>query len=217
MSRLLNIYFINIDLGPPASLAKSNLQLPLHQKRITKGPTSAVPKSTTGVFCGLSSNSDSAHSVHFPAEDPLLELPQASEPWELPSSIMSSECVSTLEQALSDFEARYLKTQKRIQSLADGLQQISQLQQQQQLIALPTPSSKNSDNILQNPICRAPLPALPNEFNGYHSKGQAFLRSCQTYIFLCLESFSDDQIKNVWALSYMKLGRAAKWAACIFK
>ena len=29
MSRLLNIYFNNIDLGPSASLAKSNLQLPL--------------------------------------------------------------------------------------------------------------------------------------------------------------------------------------------
>ena len=30
MSRLSNIYLNNIDLGPPASLAKSNLQLPLH-------------------------------------------------------------------------------------------------------------------------------------------------------------------------------------------
>ena len=29
MSRLLNIYSNNIDLGPPTSLAKSNLQLPL--------------------------------------------------------------------------------------------------------------------------------------------------------------------------------------------
>ena len=29
MSRLSNIYLNNIDLGPPASLAKSNLQLPL--------------------------------------------------------------------------------------------------------------------------------------------------------------------------------------------
>ena len=43
MSRLSNIYLNNINQGPPASWAKSNLQLPLHQKRITKGLTSAVP------------------------------------------------------------------------------------------------------------------------------------------------------------------------------
>ena len=66
---------------------------------------------------------------------------------------MSSECVSALEQALSNSEARYLKTQKQIQLLADGLQQIQQLLLQQQPIALPTPSPKNSDNTLQNLIC----------------------------------------------------------------
>ena len=130
---------------------------------------------------------------------------------------MSSECISPLEQALSNFETRYLETQKQIQSLADSLQQIQQLLLQQQLIALPTPSPKNSDNTLQNLICQAPLPALPNEFDGDRSKGQAFLCSCQTYILLCLESFSNNQIKIVWALSYMKSGRAAKWAARISK
>ena len=35
--------------------------------------------------------------------------------------------------------------------------------------------------------------------------------------FLCPESFSNDQIKIIWALSYIKSGRVAKWAACIFK
>ena len=217
MSRISNNYLNNIYLGPPASLAKSNLQLPLHQKRITKGLTSAVPKSTIGVFCSLSCDSNSAHSVYFPAEDPPLELPQASEPQELPTSIMSSEHVSTLEQALSNSEARYLKTQKQIQSLADGLQQIQQPLLQQQPIALPNPSPKNSDNTLQNLICQAPPLALPNKFDGDCSKGQAFLCSCQTYILPCLESFSNNQMKIVWALPYMKLGRAGKWAAHIFK
>ena len=155
--------------------------------------------------------------MYFPAKDPPLELPQTSEPQELPTSIMSSECISALEQALSDSEARYLETQKQIQSLADGLQQIQQLLLQQQPTALPTPSPKNSNNIPQNPLHWAPQPALQIKFNRDHSKGQAFLHSCQTYILLCPESFSDNQIKIVWALSYMKLGRAAKWAACIFK
>ena len=35
MSRLLHIYFNNIDLGPPASLANSNLQLPLQRQNLT--------------------------------------------------------------------------------------------------------------------------------------------------------------------------------------
>jgi hypothetical protein len=38
-----------------------------------------------------------------------------------------------------------------------------------------------------------------------------------TYILLCPESFSNGQIKIIWVLSYMKSGRAAKWAACVFK
>ena len=55
------------------------------------------------------------------------------------------------------------------------------------------------------------------EYDGDHSKGLAFLTSCQTYIQLCLDSFPCDQTKITWALSYMKSGRAAKWAAGIFK
>jgi len=45
----------------------------------------------------------------------------------------------------------------------------------------------------------------------------AFLNSCQVYIRLCLNSFTDKQAKIVWAMSYMKAGLAAKWSACIFR
>jgi len=44
----------------------------------------------------------------------------------------------------------------------------------------------------------------------------AFLNSCQVYICLCPNSFMDKQAKIVWAMSYMKAGRAAKWSAHIF-
>ena len=64
---------------------------------------------------------------------------------------------------------------------------------------------------------QSPLPALPSEFNRDCSKGQVLLHSCQIYILLCPESFSNDQITIIWALLYMKSGRVAKWAACIFK
>ena len=49
--------------------------------------------------------------MYFPAEDPPLELPQTSEPWELPNSTMSSEHISTLEKALFDSEVRYSEQQ----------------------------------------------------------------------------------------------------------
>ena len=127
---------------------------------------------------------------------------------------MSDEHMSTLEQALSDSEARYLESQ--IQLLADGFQQLQLLLQQQPAVP-PTPSHKTSDTTLWTPTSCAPLPALPSKFDRDHSKGQAFLHSCQTYILLCLESFSDNQIEIIWALSYMKSRRAAKWAARIFK
>ena len=72
------------------------------------------------------------------------------------------------------------------------------------------------------PIWSAPTrqslsPALPDEFHGDQTEGQTFLNSCQTYIHLCLDSFSWDQIKIIWALSYMKSGRAGKWATQVFK
>ena len=57
------------------------------------------------------------------------------------------------------------------------------------------------------------LATFPNEFDGDCTRGQAFLCSCQTYMLLCPDSFSNDQTKIIWGLLYMKSGRAAKWAA----
>ena len=66
------------------------------------------------------------------------------------------------------------------------------------------------------PKSRKVRPSVPTEFDGDHSKGIAFLNSCQTYIRLCPEDFVDEQTKIIWAMSYMKSGRAQKWTACIF-
>ena len=59
--------------------------------------------------------------------------------------------------------------------------------------------------------------ATPPEFNGERSEGLAFLHSCQTYLRLCPEEFPDEQSKVMWAMSYMKMGRAQKWTARIFR
>jgi hypothetical protein len=45
----------------------------------------------------------------------------------------------------------------------------------------------------------------------------AFLNSCQTYIKLCPREFPDEQTKIVWAMSYMKSGRAQRWTARVFQ
>jgi hypothetical protein len=170
-----------------------------------------------GVFCSLSFDSDSAHSVYFPAEDPPSDLPQASSFRELPVPAMSNDCMTALEQALSASEARQIETQKQLEQLTNGFQQLQQLLLQQQSNSTPTPlllpNNPTPCSVSPKLATRPLRPALPNEFDGDRSKGVTFIRLCQTYIILCPESFSDDQTKIIWALSYMKAGRAAKWAA----
>ena len=131
---------------------------------------------------------------------------------------MSTKHVSTLEQALSESEARYTETQKQIAQLVNGFHQLQQVLMQQQQKPPSPPIKKNPiyDSVPQVST-RQLRPALPDKFDGDHSNGMTFLWSCQTYILLCLESFSDDQVKIVWALSYMKSGQAAKWATHVFK
>ena len=61
-------------------------------------------------------------------------------------------------------------------------------------------------------------PSFPPDFNGDRASGKAFLTSCRTYIRLCPEAFDDDDTtKIVWAMSYMKSGRAGRWATREFE
>jgi hypothetical protein len=126
----------------------------------------------------------------------------------------------SVAKAFAESDAKHLETQERMTQLMNGLHQLNQNMLQLQQLRQPSPPPIPKTPKLTTPsppIRRAPPPALPNEFDGDRSRGQAFLRSCQTYILLCPESFSDDQTKIVWALSYMKSGRAAKWAARVFR
>jgi len=60
-------------------------------------------------------------------------------------------------------------------------------------------------------------PSLPSDFDGNCSAGKTFLMSCRTYIWLHLEAFDDDFVKIVWAMSYMKIGCASRWATREFE
>jgi hypothetical protein len=155
------------------------------------------------------SDSDSVHSAYSSAENPPSVLSIALTPEELTSSKMNDDRMSVLEQAFSGLQAQQAETQTKLDAM------LQMLMQQQQRNKTPPPRSPTPAP--PTPNVRAPPPALPTEFDGDRSKGLAFLNSCQTYIRLCPGSFSDDQTKITWALSYMKSGRASKWAARIFK
>jgi hypothetical protein len=74
---------------------------------------------------------------------------------------------------------------------------------------IPTSAAGRSRTLLK--------PSPPSEFDGDRAKGKAFLTSCRTYIRLCPEAFEDDTVKIVWAMSYMKSGRAGRWATREFE
>jgi len=47
-------------------------------------------------------------------------------------------------------------------------------------------------------------PVTPSEFIGDHTKGRAFLNSCDLYIGLAPTQFTNDQVRIYWVLSFMK-------------
>jgi len=126
---------------------------------------------------------------------------------------MDSERIASLEQSLSELQARDVTTQQKLDTLITHITAITSQKS--------TPSQQPKPDTVSNarlvPSTRGPPPALPSEFDGDRTHGMAFLRSCQTYIRLCPDNFSNDQTKIVWTLSYMKAGRAAKWAARVFR
>ena len=117
---------------------------------------------------------------------------------------MEGEQLVTLEQALAELQAKDANTQHKLDIL------ISHIPQSKNLI----PSTQITP---VTPKAHSLKPALPSEFDGDRTKGMVFLNSCQVYICLCPNSFTDKQAKIVWAMSYMKAGQAAKWSARIFQ
>jgi len=110
----------------------------------------------------------------------------------------------TLEQALAELQAKDANTQHKLNIL------ISHIPQSEN----PIPSTQITS---VTPKAHSLKLALLSEFDGDRTKGMAFLNSCQVYIRLCPNSFTDEQAKIVWAMSYMKAGRAAKWSTRVFR
>src|SRR6204780_3484318 len=79
----------------------------------------------------------------------------------------------------------------------------------------------NSASPLPNPVAlknkkTSLRPGTPPDYDGDRTTGKAFLTSCRTYIRLCLEAFENKNQQIMWAMSFMKSGRANHWAEHIF-
>ena len=116
--------------------------------------------------------------------------------------------LASLEQALADSQAREEEIKNQLNTLIIRFKHLEETISESKNVSPPIPTT---------PIGRPPPPALPTEFDGERSRGQAFLNSVQTYMRICPDSFHSDHVKITWTLSYMKSGRAAKWAARIFR
>ena len=131
---------------------------------------------------------------------------------------MESKRIVALEQALTEMQAKDADTQIKLDNLIHHLTVLTT-----QSTAATQPIEQTSQSPPTPPILstapqhRRPVPALPSEFDGDRTKGLEFLMSCQIYIRLCPDNFSDEQAKIVWAMSYMKSGRVGRWAARVFK
>ena len=126
---------------------------------------------------------------------------------------MDDDRVSQLERVIVTLQARDIDTQNKLDHL---------------IASLIPKSPKDAPTTNPEPIGTMPVAseslktrkvklAAPPDFNGDWTKGLAFLHPCQTYIRLCPEDFRDEQVKIMWAMSYTKVDRAAKWTARIFR
>jgi len=122
--------------------------------------------------------------------------------------------ILAIEATVDDMRSQNEATHRLLQDVLDKLGPAQALNMPD-LIRPPTRGSAQSSPIPTSSAGRRKnflKPSTPSKFNGDRSAGKAFLTSCQTYICLCPESFEDNLTKVVWAMSYMKAGRAGRWA-----
>jgi len=104
----------------------------------------------------------------------------------------------------------------------------AQLQQLTQLVANPSPlavlntpllpvlSPPTSPSLALTAQRTRPKLSAPLDFSGERHNSCMFLNFCSLYIRLAPEQFYDEQEKILWALTFFKDGRAAKWSENVF-
>ena len=140
-----------------------------------------------------------------------------------------ADALGYLQHHLQELTERQHISESNINSTLAAL--TAQLQQLTQLVANPPPPLPAAPNtplppMPSPPASPSPAPptrrtcpklSCPPDFNGECHNGRAFLNSCSLYIRLAPEQFQDEQEKILWALTFFKGGRAAKWSENVFR
>jgi hypothetical protein len=175
-----------INLGSPASFCKSDYSHPYIRKGSPPKDQSDPVKFTIVVFHSPSTPStDSSHSVYFLADNSSLDIIRKQPLKTVPLLTMENKWIASLEQALSELQAQDVTTQKKLDTL---INHITSLKPAEPII---TPNFC----LLFPKIYILHLQTSSLEFNRDCSSRMAFLCSCQTYICLCPDNFSNNQIK----------------------
>jgi len=138
-----------------------------------------------------------------------------------------ADALGYLQHHLHELTERQHVSENNINSTLAAL--TAQLQQLTQLVANPPPPAIPNTPPLpvpSPPVSPPPTPPVrwtrpklscPLDFNGEHHNGHAFLNSYSLYIRLAPEQFHDEQERILWALTFFKGGRAAKWSENVFR
>jgi hypothetical protein len=131
---------------------------------------------------------------------------------------MENDRITSLEQNLARIEGQLGNTSDQLADLLAFMKLQKETKETPETPKVPTPETgvgpkpATGDRQL-----RIPKLASPPDYDGDRQKGVAFLNACQMYIWLRPTDFPEEQMKIVWAMSYMKTGRAQKWTAQIFR
>ena len=136
-----------------------------------------------------------------------------------------ADALGYLQYHLHELTERQNVSESNINSTLAAL--TAQLQQLTQLVANPPPAVPNTPPppVPSLPVSLPPAPPVrrtcpklscPPDFNRERHNGCAFLNSCSLYIRLAPEQFHNEQERILWALTFFKGGRTAKWSENVF-
>jgi len=136
-----------------------------------------------------------------------------------------ADALEYLQHHLQELMERQHASENNINTTLAAL--TMQLQQLMQLVVNPSPLAVPNTPlpIPSPPVSPFPAPTVrricpklscPLDFNGERHNSRVFFNSCSLYIRLAPEQFQDKQERILWALTFFKGGRAAKWSENVF-
>ena len=144
----------------------------------------------------------------------------------------------TADDRLNDIENQLRTSATRLDNMSGTLDQINNLLRTLGTGHAPQPDNtpqpivtEDDEEFVLPPSAPQPIPDSgsgtrvndrvrpnrPTAFDGDRANGRAFLNSCVLYMSICKAEFKNDEIRINWMLSYMSLGRAAKFSARVLR